>query len=1064
MYLNAHTYYSLRYGAMSPKELGQEAKKHGCFRFAITDINTTSACLELLREAPALQINPVFGVDFRNGVEQKFILLARNNKGFEAINTYLSQMLHGEKLFPDDAPVLPDTFTIYPFKKEGFRSLRKNEYLGMRFEDLPQIRLKKLDTSKMVILQPASFRNKRDFNTHRLLRAIDLNSLLSKLPVAEQAKETDVLWTREAFHCKYSEFPDLVENTKGILDACKIAFSYAPDVEPQNQKYYTDSAENDLALLERLCNEGLFYRYPEITEEIYARIYKELDTIKKMGFVSYFLMNWDIVNYARKQGYFYVGRGSGANSVVAYLLRITDVDPIELDLYFERFINLYRTNPPDFDIDFSWRDREDMTRYIFERFDHVALVATYTTFKDRAVIRELGKVFGLPKEEIDRLSKGEVQSWELNQLSSLVIKYSRYIHGFPSHLSVHASGIVISEKPISAFSATFMPPKGYPTLQFDMHIAEDVGLYKFDILSQRGLSKIKDALEIIYTNDPQAEIDIHDMNMLKKDPKVRAMLMEGKPIGCFYVESPAMRMLLTKLKVSDYLGLVAASSVIRPGVSKSGMMQAYIQRFRNPEKRKEAHPVLLELMPETYGVMVYQEDVIKVAHHFAGLDLGEADKMRRGMSGKYRSREEFQAVKRKFFENCRAKGYSDQLTRDVWMQTESFAGYAFAKGHSASYAVESYQCLYLKAYYPLEFLVATINNYGGFYRTELYVYEARLFGATIHPPCINTSNLYTKLIGTDIYLGFHLLNAFDAKTSTMIMRDREINGPYESLDELLDRIPISMDQLVILIRINAFRFTGKDKRTLLWEVHFKWNKESQKDIPMADLFRVRPKEFEIPALENSWQEDAFDQMELLGFSIYSPFRLLLEEEMSQAFLTKTKSQGFTVSPFSEKHHSEVVESRITKTTDVVKIERSRDGCQNTSQEILQNIPLVFAKDLPKYKGKEVWIMGHYIHAKRTTTSGGKPMFFGTFLDEKGDWLDTVHFPEVAKKYRFRGAGVYKVKGKVTVEYEALIVETSYMEKMAIIEDPRYAEVRTDKNEATWNKRRDYGKRTNRRYE
>ncbi len=497
MYLNAHTYYSLRYGVMSPKELGEEAKKHGCFRFAVTDINTTSACLELLREASKLGIDPILGVDFRNGVDQKFILLARSNKGFEAINTYLSEMLHEETPFPDQAPMLEETFTIYPFQKNDQRVLRRSEYLGLRTEDLPQVRLKKHDTSKMVMLQPATFRNKKDFNAHRLLRSIDKNTLLSKLPVSEQAQETDVLWNREDLHRKYGEFPDILENTKGILDACNVSFSFTPDVEPQNQKHYTDSAENDLALLERLCDEGLFYRYPNITEEVYARIHKELDTIKKMGFVSYFLMNWDIVNYARKKGYFYVGRGSGANSVVAYLLRITDVDPIELDLYFERFINLYRTNPPDFDIDFSWRDREDMTRYIVDHFDNVALVATYNTFKDRAVIRELGKVFGLPKEEIDKLSKGDVKPWELNHLSALVVKYSKYIHGFPSHLSVHASGIVISEKPIAAFSATFLPPKGYPTLQFDMHVAEDVGLYKFDILSQRGLSKIKDALEII---------------------------------------------------------------------------------------------------------------------------------------------------------------------------------------------------------------------------------------------------------------------------------------------------------------------------------------------------------------------------------------------------------------------------------------------------------------------------------------------------------------------------------------------------------------------------------------
>lgn len=1007
MYLNAHTYYSLRYGVMAPSELAKQAKANNCPRFAVTDINTTSACLELLRESERLGVEPVVGVDFRNGVQQKFVLLARNNQGFQNINYYLTEMLHDAKAFPDEAPLLPHTFVIYPLEKNALRELRHSEYVGIAPHDLPQVRMKRMDTSKMVILQPTTFRHKKDFNTHRLLRAIDNNILLSKLPQSEQGNEADKVLSREELHRMYDEFPDIIENTKGILDACRVRFDFSKSTDHQNQKHYSGSAEADAELLDRLCNEGLPYRYPNANEVVHERIRMELEIIKKMNFVSYFLMNWDIVRYARSKGYFYVGRGSGANSIVAYLLRITDVDPIELDLYFERFINLYRTNPPDFDIDFSWRDRDDITRYIFQRFDHVALVATYNTFKDRAVIRELGKVFGLPKDEIDKLSNDTMQPWEFNHLSSLVLKYALYIHGLPSHLSVHASGIIITEKPVQAFSATFLPPKGYPTIQFDMHVAEDVGLYKFDILSQRGLSKIKDTLDMIAEKTSGTpKIDIHNMTLLKQDPNVRAMLKEAKPIGCFYVESPAMRMLLTKLQVEDYLGLVAASSVIRPGVAKSGMMQEYIRRYRNPELRKEAHPVLLELMPETYGVMVYQEDVIKVAHHFAGLTLGEADKMRRGMSGKFRSREEFQAVKRKFFDNCvNIKGHSEALTSEVWRQTESFAGYAFAKGHSASYAVESYQCLYLKAYYPLEFMVATINNYGGFYRTELYVLELKLFGGIVHAPCLNNSDLLTTLKGKHVYLGFHLLNSFDVKTARMIMKDREINGPYTDLDDVLDRIPISLEQLTILIRIDALRFTGKSKRSLLWEAHFKINKDTQKNFLMTDLFRVHPKTFEVPNLVNSREEDAFDQIELLGFPIHSAFSLLHQQE------------DFTA---------------------------------------------VSAKELPKYKDQTVWIKGYLIHAKPTRTSGGERMYFGTFLDEEGEWLDTVHFPQVAQQFKFQGTGVYKVRGKVVMEYDCLSVEVSYMERVGMIEDPRYAEVKKpDGVVETWNLRRDYGNRTNR---
>ena len=270
---------------------------------------------------------------------------------------------------------------------------------------------------------------------------------------------------------------------------------------------------------------------------------------------------------------------------------------------------------------------------------------------------------------------------------------------------------MIAEKSIHYHTGTFLPPKGFATTQFDMVVAEDIGLHKFDILSQRGLSKIQDALHIVRKNKPEdILLDIRNLQAFKQDEKIKSILRNGRAMGCFYVESPAMRMLLKKLKVDTYLGLVAASSIIRPGVSNSGMMREYIVRFTDPERRQAAHPVLLDIMPDTFGVMVYQEDVIKVAHYFAVLSLGEADVLRRGMSGKFRSREEFKNVENQYFENCKARGYSLELAQDIWRQIESFAGYAFAKGHSASYAVESYQSLYLKAHYPLEYMVARLEK------------------------------------------------------------------------------------------------------------------------------------------------------------------------------------------------------------------------------------------------------------------------------------------------------------------------------------------------------------------
>ena len=984
MYLNCHTYYSLRYGTIKPEQLLAIASENGVQTLALTDINTTSACLDIVRLSKKYKVKPILGVDFRNKAQQEFILIAKNNEGFQHINDYLSTFLHNQDLKIPKRPdaILEDCYVVYPYQKGKNFKLKAHEFLGITPRDLNQLKFSKWNKhrEKLVVLKTVSFQNKKGFNTHRLLRAIDNNTLLSKLPKSEEGKEDDVMLPYDELCNLYSEFPSLIDTTERLMAECSISFDFE-NTTPKNQKSFTENETSDYKLLEQLTYQGIPYRYGETVDDtIYKRIEKELNIIKQKGFVSYFLINWKLLEYARSKDYFYVGRGSGANSIIAYLLRITDVDPIELDLYFERFINLFRQNPPDFDIDFSWKDRDDVTHFIFNNFKHTALLTVYNTFKFRASVRELGKVFGLPKSEMDLLTQGKFNVDKLDRLSLLVLKYSRNIEGFPNYLGVHAGGILISEKPIHYYGATFVPPKGFATTQFDMVAAEDIGLYKFDILSQRGLGKIKDTVDIVAYNHPhQPRLDIHDIKRFKEDQRIKYLLKNAKAIGCFYVESPAMRMLLKKLQVDNYLGLVAASSVIRPGVSKSGMMRQYILRYRFPEKRKDAHPVLAELMPDTYGVMVYQEDVIKVAHYFGGLTLGEADMLRRGMSGKFRSRAEFLKVKQQFFDNCEKDGKPYEFVADVWRQIESFAGYAFAKGHSASYAVESYQSLFLKAYYPLEYMTATINNFGGFYRTELYVHEARMHGGQIETPCINQSYKQAIIKGETIFLGFMFLQSLESKTIDRICNERALNGGFKSLDDFIERVPISIEQITILIKINAFRFTKINKRELLWEAHLKISKTVVQDHIMT-LFKTEKINYKTPKLSNTDLENAFDEMELLGFPLCNPFYLL-------------------ENPFPGKMR---------------------------------------AKDLSAFKDKFVRIRGYLVTTKNTSTSKGKRMYFGTFLDYDGDFIDTVHFPPIAAKYPFRGRGIYEITGKVMIEFDCVSIEVSKFERLAVIEDPRYA--------------------------
>ena len=649
-----------------------------------------------------------------------------------------------------------------------------------------------------MVFAPFTFLDADGFRIHKLLRCIDLNTVIGKLESNQLALPSETLLSPQALREQFQLYPQIIHNTERLLDQCEAEMD--PDLK-HNRQTFTGSSGGDFKLLRKLALSGCERRYERNNRKANERVAKELKVIHKLGFSPYFLITWDIVRYAQTSGYHHVGRGSGANSIVAYCLYITDVDPLELDLYFERFINPYRSSPPDFDIDFSWDERDDVTDYVFKRYghEHTALLATYNTFKGRSIIRELGKVLGLPKHDIDVIVNEPLASDKHHPFARHIFKYGKAIEGFPNYLSIHAGGILISERPIHYHTALQMMPKGFPITHFDMYGAEDLGFHKYDVLSQRGLGHIKDAVELIHRNRSKW-VDVHDVPNIKEDQKVRKQLRSGHCIGCFYIESPAMRGLLNKLRCDNYVHLVAASSIIRPCVAKSGMMREYIRRFHKPGDFTYLHPVFEEHLGETYGVMVYQEDVMKIVHHFAGLDLDESDVLRRIMTGKKKSSDTFTRLRDKYFHNCAQRGYDPKLIAEVWRQIESFSGYSFCKAHSASFAVESFQSLFLKTYYPLEFMVAVINNFGGFYHTEIYVHEARICGANIEAPCVNYSTYLTNIYENTIYIGF----CISVNLARQIVEDRSRNGHFLSLEDFVRRIDIGKEQLQILIRIGHF--------------------------------------------------------------------------------------------------------------------------------------------------------------------------------------------------------------------------------------------------------------------
>lgn len=1012
MYLNAHSYFSLRYGTLSPRQLVEAAAALRIKTLALTDINNTSAALEFVQACKAKGIQPVLGIEFRDA-QHRFLFtgIARNNAGWNALCALLTEHSLSGKPLPAVPPPIENTYIIYEREVKPLSTFRPNERLGIRPSQAGSLLFPNYQRymDRLVLWQPLTFIDREGYRLHKLLRAIDANTLVTKLDGVALAQADEYLRPESELQNPFHAWPSVVKNTRRLLADC----SFRPETGLHiNRRSYMGAKEGDLNLLAKLAEEGCRRRYGPHHRRAQERVRKELKVIAEMDFAAYFLITWDIVRYAQTAGYHHVGRGSGANSIVAYCLFITDVEPLELDLYFERFINPQRSSPPDFDIDFSWDERDDVTDYIFKRYgrEHTALLATYSTFQHAAVIRELGKVFGLAPADIDAVvehwSATATGSWEwthrkdaapatpapgasfknpaaqavpLHPWAKHILRYGEMLVDFPNYLSIHAGGIIISEKPLSAYTALQMMPKGFPITHFDMYAAEDWGFHKFDVLSQRGLGHIKDCVALVQENQGKV-VNVHDVERLKTDERVRAQLRAGRCMGCFYIESPAMRGLLRKLRCDHYIHLVAASSIIRPGVARSGMMRAYIQRFHQPNAFEYLHPVFREHLAETFGVMVYQEDVMKILHHFAGLGLDEADVMRRMMTGKKRSSEAFERLKKKYFDQCAARKHPEALAQEVWRQIESFGGYSFCKAHSASFAVESFQSLYLKTYFPLEFMVAVINNFGGFYNTEFYVHEARQSGGTIHAPCVNHSGLHTRLEGKDIYLGFIHLKGMETRVALDIERQRTDFGPFQSIENFVRRVSITPAQLDILIRIGAFRFTGLKKSELLWEKSRVLSKEAGSGAQL--LFPDESDAYPLPVLTENPSDQAFDEIELLGFPLCSPFDLLDES--------------------------------------------ARQG------------PLGWrAREMPDHIAEIGTMTGYYVCRKDTRTAKGELMHFGTWMDRDGHFFDTVHFPEPLKKMPFLGRGIYRIRGRLVSDFGFVSMEVSEMERLAYRTDERY---------------------------
>jgi DNA polymerase-3 subunit alpha len=1015
MHLHSHTWYSFLSGTLSVQRALDYAGRNRCAFHAITDVNNVTGVTEFVTEAAKCGIKPVVGAELRTP-RTRAVALARDNEGYHNLCELVTGIARhypparvreeSEKPRGGDGPDgTADSGSAYSLadalceKADGHlivlstdtalldRLARETHGAGLYVELLKHqegrwmqlLEFSRRSCVPAVAAADVAFGEPGGLRLHRMLRTIATNSTAGTLDPAESASPSQYFASPDEMRSWFAVVPEALANIDTIASSCNVDFDFKTS---KFASYEPASGTDTFQLLRNLAWEGFLRRYSRPTRRHHARLEKELDIIRRLGFIDYYLVAWDIVQYARHHNFPYVGRGSGANSIVAYCLEITNVDPIELNLFFERFLNPDRRSPPDFDIDFSWRNRDQVIDYALKKYgeERTAMIGTISTFSPRGAIHETGKALGFGESEIKKWTtfipsfgsvkdlydpKGQFQRMMGEDMrlphAREWMQYALRMLDFPNHYGIHSGGVILAPDKLTRYTATQIAPKGVRITQQDMHSMDDWHLEKLDILSTRGLGTFEDTCRMVYERTGVFPPIINYRNACE-DEETRRIMREGETVGCFYVESPAMIQLLKKLRTDTFEMLTAASSIIRPGVAQSGMMQAFIERFHDRSKIRPPHPRMLRLLEDTFGVMVYQEDVIKVAHFIAGLSLGEADLLRRAMSGKMRSHEAMRVLKDSFSLGCRQRGIDDAAADEIWRQIESFAGYSFCKAHSASYAVLSFQEAFLKAHYPAYFLCSVLNNQGGYYRPEVYIQEAKRLGLTLLLPDVNRSMLlHTCPDERTIQLGFLHVKDLTDRSIDAILASRERDGQFRDFEDFLHRSGVGMDDAGILIRCGACGCFDTHRAQLLLRARL--------------LFKGR--KGRIPSDELPFDAPRFEA-DLKHLRRYTP------EQVSRI---EMETFSFTVS----RHVLDAYADRLKGA--------------------------VRAIDLKRYVGRRVVVGGWMIAAKVSRTKKGERMMFLN-LDDASGTIAVVCFPKCFDRcgHLLRTAGPFRVTGRVAEEY------------------------------------------------
>lgn len=874
--LHLHTEYSLLDGAIRIKELVERAKEFRMPALAMTDHGNLFGAVEFYKQVTRAGIKPIIGCELyvapssrfdRGGSESDetsfhLILLARDNTGYRNLVTLVTKAyLEGFYYKPRIDMALLEQYSggliglsaclkgeIPYCLQKGLtdrareRALQfkhilgpENFYFEIQENGLPEqreVNIKLIELARelhigIVATNDCHYLRKEDAKAHEVLLCIQTAKTLKDANRMKLTSDEFYFKSPDEMKEAFREIPEAVSNTIAIAERCNVEFKLGESLLP---RYKVESGETPDEFLHKLATEGLAEKFngKEVLQAYTDRLELELSVIKKMGYASYFLIVWDFISYARTRGIpVGPGRGSAAGSLVSYCIRITEIDPIQYNLLFERFLNPERISMPDIDVDFCQDRRGEVIAYVSEKYgrDHVAQIITFGTMAAKAAIRDVGRAMDMPYAEVDRIAKLVPNTLKITieealraepQLKDLydsdpdvreLLDIAIRLEGLNRHASTHAAGVVISPLPLTEYTPLYKSPSDESIVtQFDMGSVEGIGLLKFDFLGLKTLTVIQKTLELL--KQTGRELRLKDIPL--DDKATYDLLSSGHTTGVFQLESHGMKDILVRMTPNRFEDLIALVALYRPGPIGSGMIDDFIKRKKGKIAVKYDLPQLKEILDETYGVILYQEQVMRIAHKLADFSLGQADILRKAMGKK--NAEVMSKQKEHFVSGAVKKGISEKKAQKIFDLIAMFAEYGFNKSHSAAYAFVSFQTAYLKAHYPVEFMAATLSaDMNDTDKIVKSINECRKMKIGILPPDINQSDKEFKVINNAIRFGLAAVKGVGEAAIESITEVRNEGGPFKSISDFVARVDarkVNKKVLEGLVKAGAFDLLG----------------------------------------------------------------------------------------------------------------------------------------------------------------------------------------------------------------------------------------------------------------